>query len=146
MTAQQSTYRYEQQLVDEFCVALQTETSPWGHVCITREFGYASGRTDVVAVDHSDIVVAFEAKLLRWREAIHQAYRNSCYAHLSYVILPAAAAKAVERHSKEFVWRGVGLCYAQEGNIVISIPAIPHTPIQSWLSTTAVVQARKYDL
>lgn len=141
-----STYKTEQQLVDVFCAVLESETSPWGKVALVREFGYIRGCTDVVAVDHRDQVLAFEAKLSRWRDALHQAYRNTCFAHLSYVFVPLSAAKRAVQYSYEFAVRRVGLCYAEQGQIIVCIPATLDDPIQPWLSKAAVAKTKEYQL
>ena len=130
-------YASEQELVDAFCNALVAERSPWGSVIHTCEFGYKRGRTDIVALDSAGTILAFEAKLTRWRDALHQAYRNTCYAHLSYVVLPEETAARAQRHSKEFEIRAVGLCCVSRGSIEIAVPASNHDPIQPWLSQLA---------
>jgi hypothetical protein len=106
-------------LVDKFLTCLRT-VSPWGKVMAGVEFFYQRGRTDVVAVDDDGRVIAFEAKLLKWREALQQAYRNTCFAHRSYVVLPRHTAMLAHRYSAEFALRGIGICYIwQEGVIVL---------------------------
>jgi hypothetical protein len=50
-------------------------------VSFACEFDYSRGRTDVVALRDGEHVIAFEAKLKDWRTALHQAYRNTCFAH-----------------------------------------------------------------
>ncbi|HUW12277.1 MAG TPA: hypothetical protein VM537_21305 [Anaerolineae bacterium] len=130
----------EHELVEAFCSALDSEQSPWGGVTHTREFGYKRGRTDIVALDNLGTILAFEAKLSRWRDALHQAYRNTCYAHLSYVVLPEQTAARARRHSREFEIRAVGLCCVSGGCIEVAIPASKHDPIQPWLSRLAAGQ------
>ncbi len=80
-----SAYKNEQHLVETFLRSL-TECSPWGSVNTSSEFFYQRGKTDVVAVDEDGLVIAFEAKLTRWKKALQQAYRNTCFAHRSYVV------------------------------------------------------------
>src|SRR5437764_481965 len=81
-------YRTEAGLVRAFVSRLHADGGPWKVQGTAREFDYQRGRTDVVAVSGTGQVVAFEAKLDRWKDAMHQAYRNTCFSHLSYVLLP----------------------------------------------------------
>ena len=43
------------------------------------------------------ILMAFEAKLKDWRYGLDQAYRNTCFAHKSYVVVPEATALPTNR-------------------------------------------------
>lgn len=133
-------YRSEDFLVDDFCSVLESENSPWGGVQFIREFAYGRGRTDVVAVDHEGRVLAFEVKLERWMDAMQQAYRNTCFAHLSYVVLPQSTVKRARRRMWEFARRCVGICYVKDGAVVVSLPAGWQNPVQPWLCRTAVSQ------
>ena len=130
-------YRSENLLAEEFCSALESAESPWGEVAFIREFGYVRGRADVVALDSEGNVLAFELKLEKWFEALHQAYRNTCFAHRSYVVLPEPTARRAERHPHEFVRRSVGLCYLKDGDVVVSFQALREPPLQPWLSSAA---------
>jgi hypothetical protein len=82
-------------------------------------------------------VVAFEAKLSRWRAALVQAHRNTCFAHRSFVVLPWLTARRAASFSGEFLRHGVGLCTIQNGRIVIMHDACPSEPIEPWLSEEA---------
>jgi hypothetical protein len=80
------TFPSEKKLVDRFVSLLETDQTPWGKVACSREFDYSRGRADIVAVISPNMLVAVEAKLGNWKEALHQAYRNtasrtarSCY-------------------------------------------------------------------
>ena len=75
------TFATEQMLVDRFVGLLEANRTPWGEVSYTREFDYSRGRTDIVAVASPDTLIAIEAKLKDWKYALHQAYRNTCFAH-----------------------------------------------------------------
>jgi hypothetical protein len=108
---------------------------------VIREFGYGRGTTDIVSVGDDGEVVAFEAKLTRWRDALAQAYRNTCFAHRSFVVLPSLVAAKVSRFAAEFERRGVGLCAVQDGRLVVMQPAIRRDPVQPWLSEQAVAAA-----
>ena len=94
LTNEPMTFTSEQTLVDTFVGLLETNRSPWGEVRLAREFDYSRGRTDVVAVADADTLIAVEAKLTDWKYALHQAYRNTCFAHRSFVLLPKEAAIA----------------------------------------------------
>jgi hypothetical protein len=127
------SYPSESALVDEFVLALGAKASPWGDMTVAREFDYKAGRTDVVAVSAAGHVVAFEAKLGRWRDALHQAYRNTCFAHRSYVVLPAEAALRAVRYEREFRRRKVGLCFMENGRLEVVLEPPSVEPILPWL-------------
>src|SRR5215813_3043218 len=103
-------YNSEKALVDKFVAKLRSSGSPWGSVSIRREFRYEGGLTDVIAIQEQGQLLAFEAKLVKWREALIQAYRASFFAHRSYVLLPESTARIAERYIAEFRGRRVGLC------------------------------------
>jgi len=130
-------YPSEDFLVQEFCSALASNETPWGKVRLFREFNYHRGQADVVVVDQNNSVLAFEFKLRKWVHAMHQAYRNTCFAHHSYVVLPEPTAKLAHRYFREFERRSIGLCSIKEGSVVILVPAVYQEPIQLWLSNFA---------
>lgn len=111
--------------------------SQWGPVQINREFFYQRGRTDVVALTQSGEVVAFEAKLEKWREALQQAYRNTCFAHRSYVLLPIRAAMKAFMKPLEFESRRIGLCCVLDERVEVLLDAPRLEPIQPWLTNLA---------
>ena len=113
-----------------------------GATGIVREFTYETGRTDVVTVSSNGDVLAFEAKLTKWRDALHQAYRNTRFAHQSFVVVPTEIATRASRFAAEFERRGVGLCAVQDGRIVIVHAAARTEPLQPWLSAIASDAAR----
>lgn len=131
-------YQSEQCLVRDFLGALSTDENPWGASLPTaEEFDYQRGRTDVVGLSPSGDVLAFEAKLDRWRVALDQAYRNTCFAHRSYVVLPEAAARRASARLDEFARRGVGLCYVTCAGLVLVQEAKRQEPVQPWLAQAA---------
>jgi len=132
------TFMNEKVLVDRLLSLLQSQSTFCGPVRVTPEFFYSRGRTDVVAVDQDDNLIAFEAKLIDWKTALHQAYRNTCFAHSSYVVLPKKAALAAFRYVGEFEKRGVGLCYVDESALVVLHESSHSEPIEPWLSYDAV--------
>jgi hypothetical protein len=116
-----------------FVELLRSGLSPWGGVGILQEFGYVRGRTDVV-VTTEDAIIAFEAKLTNWRRALDQAYRNTCFAELSFVLLPADRARFVMRYAGEFEERGIGLCCIDNGELEILHAPTARRPLEPWLS------------
>jgi hypothetical protein len=133
----------EQHLVDSFVCLLESAATPWGSVRVGREFFYARGRTDVIAVAEEGTLIAFEAKLRDWRTALDQAYRNTCFAHGSYVLLPKKAALNAIRCVGEFEKRGVGLCYVDGVGIVVLIRSPLAPPLEPWLASQALSQVQQ---
>jgi hypothetical protein len=131
----------EEALVNAFLAQLSGPGNDHPFRCqsaVTREIFYDRGKTDIVLVTNSGEVLAVEAKLARWRSALVQAYRNTCYAHRSFVLLPWGAAQQASRYDREFERRGVGLCAVhQNGDVVILRPAETRDPIEPWLSDRA---------
>lgn len=127
----------EQMLVMSFVSRLSTDGSPWGTVHVAREFYYQRGRTDIVACTADESVIAVEAKLEDWRTALHQAFRNRCFAHQSYVLLPKDTALRAHRYAGEFDRRQVGICYLENAEIVVLHPAAACDPLEPWLSLRA---------
>lgn len=127
----------EADLVLAFCQKLSSSQDPWSTRHFATEFDYARGRTDVILSDRTGRVIAVEAKLLKWRDALNQAYRNGCFAHKSYVLLPENVAKKAERFSGEFSRRSVGLCSVTAKGIVVLIDSKDSQPIQPNLTKRA---------
>jgi hypothetical protein len=137
-------HKVEDNLVREFVRQLRSSHSPWGKVRIAREFSYQRGRADVLALqDKGNHLVAFEAKLVRWRDALHQAYRNTCFAHTSFVLLPRRTAIIAERYEAEFRRRNIGLCYLEKGEVIVVHSPDAQNPIEPWLLDQARAAARK---
>ena len=108
-----------------------------GPRAVLREFFYSRGKTDVVFVLDDGEVVAFEAKLSRWRSALDQAYRNTCFAHRSFVVLPWHTAQIAARAGGEFIRRRVGICAVRDREVSIIRHADPVEPVEPWLSDLA---------
>jgi hypothetical protein len=137
--AASSTFRLERNLVAHFARCLRTGDTPWGRVKLAFEFDYVGGHTDVLALCQAGNLVAFEAKLARWRDALHQAYRTRCFAHRAYVVLPAGAARVAVQHESEFNRRRVGLCaVSSERGIDVLLDAAASSPFQPWVATRAM--------
>jgi hypothetical protein len=132
-------YNDERSLVDHFVLSLQSFPPPWGNVQFATEFFYQRGRTDLVAVSQTGQVIAVEAKLKKWRIALQQAYRNRCFANLSYVLLPTDSAMLAYNHREEFDLRGVGICYLNEGELEVLHDATLAEPLQPWLRDQAML-------
>ncbi len=132
------TFDTEEMLVDSFIGLLETNRTPWGQVRFTREFDYSRGRTDVIAVANADTLIAVEAKLKDWKCALHQAYRNTCFAHRSFVLMPKATALIAFRFLAEFERRGVGLCYIDGIDFVVLHDSARAAPLEPWLASEAI--------
>ncbi len=138
-----SNYSTEERLIEALCILLASQDTPWGEVQVTREFNYSRGRTDVVALDKRSNLVAFEAKLYRWRDALQQAYRNTSFAHFSYVVMPEEVAIRAQLYAHEFDRRSVGLCYPKNGTLIVCLSARKTQPILPWLSKTAISEIQR---
>ena len=132
----------EQALVTRFLSSISDEhRSPWGAVSVGTEFYYMRGRADIVATTESGEVLAFEAKLTRWRTALHQAYRNRCFAHRSFVVLPESVASLASSWEAEFARRGIGLCFVAGDRVVVLLEPKCDEPLHPWLSDRATEHA-----
>jgi hypothetical protein len=127
----------EQALVESFLEKLPSGT-PWKATNFKVEFNYMRGKTDVIVVSTSNELIAIEAKLSKWRNAMQQAYRNRCFADKSYVLLPYNTAQLACCYEHEFNRRGVGICSILDGKIVILKEATVDEPIQPWLRQIAL--------
>lgn len=139
-------YKLEIQLTAEFKNIITKVQTPFEVSALALEFNYSSGRTDVIAVTTSEELIAFEAKLTNWQQALNQSYRNSSFAHYSYVVTPASTAIRALKKSREFIKRGVGLCSIDSSGIKLEIPARKKTPIQPWITNSAIgyITANQY--
>ncbi len=128
----------EETLVRAFDAALLKENSPFSPDCIAMEFDYREGRTDLIISDVQGNLIAFEMKLEKWKQALHQAYRNSSFAHYSYVVVPSRTAQKAAKLEQEFLRRGVGLCSVEGTQIRIEINARRAEPLRPWLTESAI--------
>ncbi len=133
----------ERKMVIRFVELLEQSTTPWGELLLETEFFYQRGRTDLVAVSKEGNVIAFEAKLKRWKIALQQAYKNKCFANLSYVVLPKEEVHNAYRYPNEFKRRDVGLCCISDEEIDILYPAKCTKPLQPWLKDKALIYIQK---
>ncbi len=135
-------YKLESHLVKDLESHLTSSENPFSQLNIAFEFDYGSGRTDVIGLTADGYLIAFEAKLTRWRDAVHQAYRSDSFAHYSYVVLPKSAVDNALRQRHEFERRGIGLCSidpsAESSVITVEIHATKKEPLLHWLTNTAL--------
>ena len=131
-------YSLEIQLVEDFKNKLLPIEYPFRIIELADEFNYLNGRVDVIAKSEEGLLIAFEAKLKKWKIALNQAYRNSSFAHLSYVVLPTDSAMKALKNYNEFLKRGVGLCSVSSEGINIEINAKKNKPLQPWLTNSAL--------
>jgi hypothetical protein len=133
-------YKTESALVKAFLARLRGAGTPWGTVRVSQEFSFEGGRTDVVALCAKGKLIAFEAKLTKWKVALDQAYRNSFFADISYVVMPECGAEIAQRYSGEFARRGVGLCAVRSGRVVVVQQAEVKIPLQPWVRRAAATR------
>ena len=131
--AEKGQTQSEAALVAKFVDVLRAGRSPWNGGSVLQEFGYARGKTDIV-ITTEDMVIAVEAKLSDWRRAMDQAYRNTCYAQCSFVLLPSDRARHVMKFIGEFEERGVGLCCIEDGEVEILFAPAVQAPVEPWLT------------
>ena len=131
-------YELESDLVKDFQAVISGVPDTFRIIAMASEFNYVEGKVDLIAKDSNGDLVAFEAKLFRWRNALNQAYRNSSFAHYSYVVLPETTLENAVSHIGEFHRRGVGLCFFGLSGLRVEIPATRRNPIQPWLTNIAL--------
>ena len=131
-------YQKETQLVKTIETHMQCNQTPFSELHLAFEFPHTNGRADIIGKNNKKKLFAFEAKLSNWKKALTQAYRNSSYAHYSYVILPSDQVKNVMKHKTEFIRRRVGLCSVSQNKITIKIKAKKNQPLKPWLTKNAL--------
>jgi hypothetical protein len=132
-----SCYLTEESLVRDLEIAVKTRRNSYSCRAVTTEFGFDSGRTDLLGVDANKKIHAFEAKLTKWRVALDQARRNTSFSHYVYVVLPARSAPAALRGRAEFQRRGVGLLILGGKQPRLEIEPRQCEPVLPWLTDTA---------
>jgi hypothetical protein len=136
--AKVSCYRTERSLVNDLSSVVKDRNGLVSCHKIAHEFDYASGRTDLLGLGPQDEVHAFEAKLSKWRKALDQARRNTCFAHYCYVVLPASAANMALQFEREFVKHGVGLIVLGMQQAKLAIEPRRNDPLLPWLTKAAL--------
>lgn len=86
-------------------------------------------------------IIAIEAKLTRWRDAICQAVAYRRYANRAYVLLPERNAAIASQHKLEFTEAGVGLLSYCDGNVTLIIKA-PKSKEHAWHREFAMSRIR----
>lgn len=77
------------------------------------------------------VLLAIEAKLLRWREALAQAREYRKYADFAFVALPPRTAKLARANSAQFRTARVGLLTVVDGKLLVCI-APARSRIHDW--------------
>ena len=131
-------YELESDLVKDFQTIISGVHNTFTIIAVASEFNYVEGKVDLIAKNSNGDLVAFEAKLFRWRNALNQAYRNSSFAHYSYVVLPETTLENAVSCIDEFNRRGVGLCFFGLSGLRVEIPATRRNPIQPWVTNMAL--------
>jgi len=135
-------FALESDLVAAAIDVLAAGLDDWGVADFGLEFDYRRGRTDIVAILETGEVIAIEAKLRDWREALQQAYRNTSFAAESYILMPLEAAQRAAQNYLEFEVRGVGICTIGAGFLEVLHPARRHEqPLEPWLTERAAAFA-----
>jgi len=133
-----TVYELESDFVNDFQTVISGTSNTFTIIALASEFNYVEGKVDLIAKNNNGDLVAFEAKLCRWRDALNQAYRNSSFAHYSYVVLPETTSGNAISGIYEFSRRGVGLCSFGSSGLRVEIPATRSNPIQPWLTNMAL--------
>ena len=128
----------EGSMVRELRALLTNQTGPVCCSSVVSEFDYSSGRTDLIGLSSRAILHAFEAKLLKWREALEQARRNACFAHYTYVALPPRAAERALKAKDDFRRHGVGLLVLTGNEARLAIRPRKNVPLLPWLTKVAL--------
>jgi hypothetical protein len=124
-------------MVQDLSALVISHRSPVRCWQITHEFDYSSGKTDLVGLGLNYALHAFEAKLTKWRDALHQARRNTCFAHYCYVALPIRAAELAIKAKEDFLRYGVGLVVVGEHGATLAIRPRRNAPLLPWLTQIA---------
>lgn len=131
-------YSSERTLVRDLSRLVTSRRGPVRCREVAFEFNYAAGRTDLVGLGQESEVHAFETKLSKWREALEQARRNTCFAHYSYVALPVKAADNALKAKDEFRRLGIGLVALNGEHGRLAIRPRRNAPLLPWLTQSAV--------
>lgn len=124
--------------MDDLSYVVKEKNSPVRCSEVAHEFDYASGRTDMLGLGQQDEIHAFETKLSKWREALHQARRNACFAHYCYVALPSKAANVALKFEREFIQHGIGLIVLGMRQATLAIQPRRNDPLLPWLTEVAL--------
>lgn len=131
-------YREEIQLVSQFRKTISELTTPLKIKHTEIEFVHLSGRTDIVGITDDGEIIAIEAKLTNWKNALQQAYRNTCFAHFSYVLLPSNKLTPAIKSEVEFTKRNVGLLTLVDNEVQIIIESRRNQPFVERITDRAL--------
>jgi hypothetical protein len=94
-----------------------------------RLIGISNGviRANASWMNRNVRIIAIEAKVTRWRNALQQASQYGRYADHVYVALPETAAHAASKHAMQFRNAGIGLLQVTTGNLKTLIAAQRHS-------------------
>jgi hypothetical protein len=129
-------FRYEKDLIDTFLHHIDNSPNNWAFDIIIREFDYKNGKTDILA-SKSNHLIAFEAKLSKWKKAVNQAYRNTIYANYSYVVLPESTGSTAFQNIDFFQKHGVGLILVNNEKAWIALSANHIKTNTNWITRKA---------
>lgn len=145
-----SFYRYESHLIYDFENLLDQERYKIGAGFLlnyANEYNFRNGRTDIISKNEANELIAFEAKLSNWKKALNQAYRNTSFAHYSFVLLPFKTALKALAWEYEFIERNVGIYTIKQNELISLIVPDRNTPLQPWLTEEAIhyIEQNNYD-
>jgi hypothetical protein len=135
--SEDACYLTEDSLAQDLTAIVSSHESPVRCSETASEFDYSSGRADLVGRDSRDCIHAFEAKLSRWRDALEQARRNTCFAHYCYVAIPSRAAAPALKAREQFHRYGVGLVLLTGQSAKLAIRPRRNNPLLPWLTKLA---------
>ncbi|RJQ58132.1 MAG: hypothetical protein C4517_15630 [Stygiobacter sp.] len=121
-------FREEYQLVEKFRKTSKSKSHSFQLKKTDVEFSHLTGRTDIIGLTDDGLLIAIEAKLKNWKSALNQAYKNTSFAHYSYVLLPPTVLKPAVQNKDEFIKRNVGLLTIEKGEIQIIFNAEINAP------------------
>lgn len=132
------TYKTEKRLVRDLSAHVKAGRGAIRLSKVAYEFGYTTGRTDLVGIGSSKALHAIEAKLAKWKDALDQARKNRCFAHYCYVALPQAAARTALSQKDAFRRFGVGLLVVNDTGAQLAIKPKRNAPLLPWVTKLAV--------
>lgn len=127
----------EKDLVDKFISFINTDNFEIEIKNYCTEFNYQNGKTDIIAQKTTNEIVAFEAKLFDIKKVINQAYRNTTFANLSYIVLPATKKNMQTKYYEEMGKLNIGLILVDEQHAWIEKEASIVEPVLPWLQKKA---------
>lgn len=130
-------FTLERDLVEKFITCLEEKTLDMNISNYSSEFNYLNGKTDIIAKQTNNNIVAFEAKLNNIQKVINQAYRNTAFANFSYIVLPATKKQLQLKYCKEIDKLEIGVILIDDDHAWIEKHAGFVQPILPWLAEKA---------